>query len=76
MLSTRESAEYLGVGPTKFKELGIPPKRIGTRILYDVIDLDQFADDLTYFLEETESRQDNPESRADEAFGIASPFQR
>ena len=40
------AAKYLGVGPTTLREQGPQPKRHGARVLYDIRDLDRWADAL------------------------------
>ncbi len=42
------AALYLGVSVTKLKRLPIIPRRDGGNILYDVIDLNAYADTLPY----------------------------
>ena len=40
------AAAYLGVGTTSLREHGPRPKRLGARVLYDIRDLDRWADAL------------------------------
>lgn len=40
------AARYLGVGATTLREQGPQPKRHGARVLYDIRDLDRWADAL------------------------------
>lgn len=42
------AAQYLGMSVTKLAGLGIPAKQDGGNVLYDVRDLDAYADDLPY----------------------------
>lgn len=39
-LTTKQAAEYLGIGVTLLKEIGPEPVRFGRRCVYDVVDLD------------------------------------
>jgi len=41
-----EAAAYLGIGVTMLDEHGPAPKRLGRRVLYDIRDLDRWADAL------------------------------
>ncbi|MEJ6397006.1 hypothetical protein [Yoonia sp. 208BN28-4] len=47
-MQTAAAAQYLGVSPTKFRDLGIAAKQDGGNVLYDVRDLDAWADGLPY----------------------------
>ncbi|WOF43807.1 hypothetical protein KNJ79_02250 [Sphingopyxis indica] len=40
------AAAYLGIGETKLTIEGPAPKRLGKRVLYDIRDLDRWADAL------------------------------
>jgi hypothetical protein len=46
LLSEREAAEYLSIGTTTLREKGPAPKPLGRRRLYDIKDLDRWADRL------------------------------
>jgi len=48
LLGEREAAAYLGVSPGTLRKLGLPRRMLGARRLYDVADLDGFADALPY----------------------------
>ena len=48
LLGERAAAEYLGIGPTYLRSLGLPRRVLGARRLYDVADLEAFADALPY----------------------------
>ncbi len=48
LLGERAAAEYLGVSPTTLRGLGLPRRVLGARRLYDVADLEEFADGLPY----------------------------
>lgn len=53
LMKAPAAAHYLGVSPTKLRALNLPCKREGGNVLYDIRDLDAFADRLPY--EESES---------------------
>ena len=60
LMQAREPARYLGVSETKFRSLSLTPKRSGGNRLWDVRDLDDYADRLEYDGEtscETETNQ-------------------
>lgn len=46
LLSERDAAEYLSIGTTTLREHGPEPRRLGRRVLYDIRDLDRWADRL------------------------------
>lgn len=46
LLSRVEAARYLGISPTFLDEHGPKPKRLGRRVLFDIKDLDRWADAL------------------------------
>lgn len=46
LMSRGMAAMYLGIGETKLIEDGPQPKRFGARVLYDIRDLDRWADAL------------------------------
>jgi hypothetical protein len=45
LLAAKAAARYLGIGTTLFATLDITQVRIGRRVLYDLIDLDDWVDD-------------------------------
>lgn len=59
MLTAPLAAAYIGVGQTKLRELGIRRKELGGKRLYDVNDLDAFADALPYEGEDAEGESEN-----------------
>jgi len=61
------AAHYLGISPSKLRGLSIPRRRDEGNVLYDIRDLDAWADNLPYEGENTWHEQ----SMADQAFGIA-----
>ncbi len=46
LLSVGEAADYLSISATTLREHGPAPKRVGRRVLYDLRDLDRWADRL------------------------------
>lgn len=46
LLRRHEAAAYLGIGVSMLDEHGPAPKRLGRRVLYDIRDLDRWADAL------------------------------
>ncbi len=52
LLSETDAAYYLGIGKTNLRSLGLPRKKLGSRRLYHVNDLDEFANSLPYDGEE------------------------
>jgi hypothetical protein len=52
-MKTAAAAHYLGLSASKLRTLDLPCKREGGNVLYDIRDLDAFADRLPY--EESES---------------------
>lgn len=48
LMKAAAAAEYLGVSATKFRSMGIPYKRDGGNVLWDLRDLDAYADALPY----------------------------
>lgn len=62
------AASYLGVSPTKFRTLNITSRRMGGNVLWDRIDLDQYADNLPY--EEINDQGGGECKAADNAWGI------
>lgn len=61
------AAHYLGVSPSKLRTLKIPRRMSGANRLFDIRDLDAWADALTY--DGDEECHDTRE--ADRVFGIA-----
>lgn len=49
------AAHYLGMSKSKLRELKIPSKRDGGNVLYDIRDLDRYADNLPYKEKQAES---------------------
>lgn len=54
LLGSAEAAAYLGVSPSTLRTLPIPRRTLGSRKLFDRIDLDRYASDLPYEGQETE----------------------
>ncbi len=48
LMQAKAAAHYLGVSASKLRTLGIPTKVCGANRLYDIRDLDEFADRLSY----------------------------
>ena len=48
LMGERAAAEYLGISQTTLRGLGLPRRVLGARRLYDVADLEAFADALPY----------------------------
>jgi len=48
LMQVKAAAYYLGVSPSKLRTPGLPCKRDGGNVLYDRVDLDAYADALTY----------------------------
>jgi hypothetical protein len=46
LLAEPEAAEYLSIGKTLLRTRGPDPRRVGRRVLYDIRDLDRWADRL------------------------------
>lgn len=44
LLSADDAAEYLGIGVTMLRGLGIRTKAIGRRVVWDIQDLDRWVD--------------------------------
>ncbi len=44
LLAEPDAAEYLSIGATTLRTLGIKARRVGSRVLYDIRDLDRWAD--------------------------------
>ncbi|MBX9816161.1 MAG: helix-turn-helix domain-containing protein [Sphingomonas sp.] len=47
LLSVVDAAAYLGISASSLREHGPEPKRLGARVLYDIRDLDRWADRLS-----------------------------
>lgn len=63
LMQAKAAAHYLGVSTSKLRTLDIPVKVSGANRLYDIRDLDAYADSLSYVDEDDGTRE------ADEAFG-------
>lgn len=48
LMKAPAAAYYLGVSPTKFYAMAIPSKQHNGNTLWDIRDLDQYADELAY----------------------------
>ena len=48
LLGASQAAAYIGVSATTLRSLPIPRKTLGSRVLFDRFDLDQYADSLPY----------------------------
>lgn len=46
LMDCRLAANYVGISATFLREHGPEPKRLGKRVLYDIRDLDRWADAL------------------------------
>lgn len=46
LMRERDAAAYLSIGTTMLREHGPAPKRLGSRVLWDRVDLDRWADHL------------------------------
>jgi hypothetical protein len=62
LMGERMAADYLSIGTTALREKAPKPKKIGGRSLWDVRDLDRFADSLG---QATTSYQDEEAVAAD-----------
>lgn len=63
LMQAKAAAHYLGVSASKLRALGIPTKMCGANRLYDIHDLDAYADSLSYVDE------DHGASDADKVWG-------
>lgn len=63
LMSTPEAATYVGLSVTTFRELGLPRKKLGARVLYDKRDLDDFIANLPYDGQEAHNSCDDVFSR-------------
>lgn len=48
LMKIHDAATYLGMSVTKLKSKGLPVRRDGGNVLYDRLDLDDYADNLPY----------------------------
>lgn len=46
LMTSARAAHYLGISESKLRELAIPRRELDAKRLYDVTDLDAFADGL------------------------------
>ncbi|MCB1347125.1 MAG: DNA-binding protein [Maritimibacter sp.] len=67
LMQENAAAHYVGVSPSKLRTLGIPRRVSGANRLYDIRDLDAWADALIY--DGAEEWHDTRE--ADLVFGLA-----
>lgn len=67
-MQAREAARYLGMSESKFRSLELRSKRSGGNRLWDVRDLDDYADRLEYDGENPCETKTNDATAA--AFGI------
>ena len=63
LLTESGAAVYLGISPSKLRDLGLPRRELGRKRLYDRRDLDNYIDSLPY-----EAGEPVPRSAADEWF--------
>ncbi|PZX18409.1 hypothetical protein LX81_01040 [Palleronia aestuarii] len=68
LMQAREAARYLGVSESKFRSLDLQSKRSGGNRLWDLRDLDDYADRLEYNGEKTCEIETNDKAAA--AFGM------
>ena len=68
LMQAREAARYLGMSETKFRSVGLESKKSGGNRLWDVRDLDDYADRLDYDGENTCETEINNTTAV--AFGI------
>ena len=71
LMKATAAAYYLGVSPTKFYAMAIPSKKHNGNTLWDIRDLDQYADEITY--KESNACKTMPEVTepdVDELFGV------
>ncbi|MBB5714745.1 DNA-binding protein [Sphingomonas aerophila] len=47
LLSAEDAAEYLGIGITMLRGLGIKTKPVGRRVMWDRLDLDRWVDRIS-----------------------------
>ncbi len=48
LMQAKAAAHYLGMSPSKFYGLDLPCRIDGGNVLYDIADLDAYADKLPY----------------------------
>lgn len=53
LMKTKAAAHYLGISESKLRGLNLRPRRDGGNVLYDIRDLDDYADALPYEGQET-----------------------
>lgn len=46
LMTVEQACYYLSIGRTTLRDCGPAPKRFGSRVMYDIIDLDRWADSL------------------------------
>ena len=68
-MQAREAARYLGLSESKFRSLGLDRKLSGGNRLYDIRDLDAYADRLDY--EGNSSCDSDSKNEIAMAFGMA-----
>ena len=66
LLPAPQAAHYLGISESTLRQLGLPRVSIGSKRLYDRLDLDAFADTLS----EAQTNK-SVVDECDEAFGVA-----
>jgi hypothetical protein len=66
LMGAREAAAYLGISETTLRGLGLPRCVLGSRRLYDKLELDAFASDLP-----TEGQAESEGNSCDSLFGAA-----
>ena len=64
LMGAKDAARYLGISEGTLRQLGLPRRLLGARRLYDIADLDAFADSLPT---EGASRE---EDECDAIFGV------
>ncbi|MBN9674610.1 helix-turn-helix domain-containing protein [Salipiger bermudensis] len=48
LMPVTQAAHYIGVSPSKLRDLPIPRRQLGGKRVYDRADLDAYADSLPY----------------------------
>lgn len=48
LMKAAAAAHYLGISETKLRSLSLPQRRHGGNVLYDIRDLDDYADAIPY----------------------------
>lgn len=64
LLPSPQAAHYLGVSESTLRNLGLPRRELGSKRLYDKVDLDAFADNLPY-----EAGSSGGDNTCDQVFG-------